>query len=99
MAKWSELVQGTPMDIVNEYYEQKKTPGPLDKQIGGSHYKSMGIQPVEFILSNDLGFCEGNAVKYLCRYKSKGGVEDLEKAKHYIEVLIDKCRQDQQKDK
>jgi hypothetical protein len=57
--------------------DNKETPGPLDKQIGGSHYKDMGIQPIEFILANDLGFCEGNAVKYLCRYKSKGGVEDL----------------------
>ena len=62
---------------------------PLSEQIGGSHYKSMKIQPIEFIQANDLGFCEGNAVKYLCRYKQKGGLQDLLKAKHYIEILIE----------
>lgn len=61
----------------------------MDKQIGGSHYKSMKIQPVEFITANNIGFCEGNAIKYICRHKSKGGIEDLEKAKHYIEILIE----------
>ncbi len=62
---------------------------PLSEQVGGSHYKSMKIQPVEFIMANNLNFCEGNAVKYLCRYKQKGGVQDLHKAKHYIEILIE----------
>jgi hypothetical protein len=66
----------------------KQTPA-LDLQIGGDHYKSMAIQPVEFIIANDLGFCEGNAIKYICRYKSKGGIEDLKKAKHYIDMLIE----------
>ena len=62
---------------------------PFKKQVGGDHYKTLGIQPVEFILANNLGFCEGNAVKYLCRYKQKGGAQDLHKAKHYIEILIE----------
>lgn len=61
----------------------------LNKQVGGSHYKNKGIQPIEYILSNDLGFCEGNVVKYITRYKEKNGIDDLEKAKHYIEFLID----------
>lgn len=61
---------------------------PLSTQVGGSHYKDMAIQPLEFILANGLGFCEGNVVKYVSRWKEKGGVEDLKKAKHYIEVLI-----------
>jgi len=61
----------------------------FDKQIAGNHYKNMAIQPVEFIMVNNLGFCEGNAIKYICRHKNKGGVEDLEKAKHYIEMLIE----------
>lgn len=61
---------------------------PLSTQVGGLHYKSMKIQPVEFILANDLGFCEGNVVKYICRYKQKGGVQDLEKVIHYAELLI-----------
>ena len=61
-----------------------------EKQIGGNHYKNKGIQPIEYILSNNLGFCEGNVVKYVTRYKDKNGIEDLEKAKHYIEFLIEK---------
>lgn len=60
-----------------------------DQQIGGSHYKNKGIQPIDYILSNNLGFCEGNIVKYITRYKDKNGVEDLKKAKHYIDFLIE----------
>lgn len=62
---------------------------PLDIQVGGSHYKDMAIQPIEYIQANGLGFFEGNAIKYLTRWKSKGGIQDLEKAKHYIEMLIE----------
>jgi hypothetical protein len=61
----------------------------LNTQVGGSHYKDMVIQPVEFIEKNNLGFCVGNVIKYVCRYKSKNGIEDLKKAKHYLEILID----------
>jgi hypothetical protein len=61
---------------------------PLSKQVGGSHYKDMAIQPLEFIVANDIGFCEGNVIKYVSRHKEKGGVEDLKKAMHYLEVLI-----------
>jgi len=59
------------------------------KQVGGSHYKKYKIQPVEFIVKNNIGFVEGNIIKYVLRFKEKGGVSDLEKAKHYIELLID----------
>ena len=59
------------------------------KQVGGSHYKKYKIQPVEFIVKNNIGFCEGNIIKYVLRFKDKGGIADLEKAKHYIELLID----------
>ena len=59
------------------------------KQVGGNHYKKYKIQPVEFIIKNNIGFCEGNIIKYILRFKEKGGVKDLEKAKHYIELLID----------
>jgi hypothetical protein len=51
------------------------------------HY-DMKIQPIEYIMANGLGFCEGNIVKYVSRYKEKGGIYDLRKAKHYIELLI-----------
>jgi len=59
------------------------------KQVGGDHYKDMVIQPFEFIESNGLGYGVGNVIKYLCRYKSKGGISDLQKARHYIDLLID----------
>jgi hypothetical protein len=65
------------------------TKNALGEQIGGSHYKTMKIQPIEFILANDLGFAEGNIVKYTCRYKQKGGVEDLNKVIHYARLLIE----------
>ena len=61
----------------------------LDTQVGGSHYKNMVIQPVEFIEKNNLGFCAGNVIKYICRYKNKNGIEDLKKARHYIDLLIE----------
>ena len=60
------------------------------KQGGGDHYKSMVIQPSEFINKNDLPFAEGNAIKYLCRHKQKNQKEDLLKAKHYIDMAIDR---------
>jgi hypothetical protein len=61
----------------------------LDEQVGGSHYKEFSIQPVEFIQKNGLGFCEGNAIKYLCRWRAKNGIQDLQKAIHYINMLIE----------
>lgn len=61
----------------------------LETQIGGDYYKELSIQPIEYILANKLGFCEGNVVKYITRYKSKNGLEDLKKAKHYIDMLIE----------
>jgi len=60
------------------------------KQVGGTHYKSMVIQPSEFINKNDLPFAEGNAIKYLCRHKQKNQKEDLLKAKHYIDMAIER---------
>lgn len=63
---------------------------PHEKQIGGDHYKSMKIQPSEYIVANELGWYEGNAVKYISRYKQKGGRKDIEKAIHYLELLLEK---------
>lgn len=59
------------------------------RQVGGDHYKKLKIQPIDYIRANGLGFCEGNALKYITRYKYKGGVEDLRKAIHYLEMLIE----------
>ena len=65
------------------------TENPLAKQVSGDHYKNMAIQPIEFIHANNIPFAEGCAIKYLTRWRSKGGVADLEKAKHFIELLIE----------
>ena len=59
------------------------------KQVGGKHYSSKAIQPWDYISSNNLCYFSGNAVKYVSRYKDKGGVEDLRKAIHYLEKLIE----------
>jgi len=60
-----------------------------DKQIGGSHYKEFAIQPAEFIYRNKLGWHEGNAIKYVVRHKFKNGRQDIEKAIHYLEMLLE----------
>ena len=60
------------------------------KQIGGSHYSRFAIQPSKFINDNKLLFAEGNAIKYICRHAHKGGKQDLEKAKHYIDMIIER---------
>ena len=61
----------------------------LDTQIGGNHYRNFEIQPIEFIHKNNLSFIQGNIIKYVCRYKNKNGLEDLKKARHYIDILIE----------
>ena len=61
----------------------------LDRQIGGDHYKKYSIQPVEFIMENNLDYCQANVIKYITRFRDKNGVEDLRKAKHYVEMLIE----------
>ena len=63
---------------------------PYDKQVGGDHYSKMKIQPAEFINKNKMLFAEGNAIKYICRHINKGGKQDLEKAKHYIDMIIER---------
>lgn len=61
----------------------------LDMQVAGGHYKDLKIQPVEFIHANGIGYFEGNVIKYVSRWRSKGGLADLEKARHYIDMLIE----------
>ena len=60
------------------------------KQIGGSHYKSMVVQPSEFINKNRLQFAEGSAIKYICRHSAKGKEEDIKKAIHYLEMILER---------
>ena len=61
----------------------------LNIQVGGGHYKDLPIQPVEYIHANAIGYFEGNVIKYVSRWRKKNGIADLEKAKHYIELLIE----------
>ena len=60
-----------------------------DTQVAGNHYKGKAIQPWDYIVSNKLGYLEGNIIKYISRYSEKGGLADVYKAKHYIEKLIE----------
>ena len=62
----------------------------LEKQVGGKHYRGMKIQPAQFINENKLLFAEGNAIKYICRHKLKGKAEDIKKAIHYLEMILER---------
>ena len=73
----------------NEWDSLNKLTKALDKQIGGEHYRKFVIQPAEFCYKNNIPYLEATAIKYLCRWKDKGGIQDLEKAKHFIQLLIE----------
>jgi len=60
-----------------------------EKQVGGDHYKNLPIQPIEFILKNSLTYAEGNVVKYVTRHRFKNGDEDIRKAIHYLEIILE----------
>ena len=68
-----------------QYLEGSK----LREQVGGDHYSKLAIQPVTYINANGLSYLQGNVIKYVTRYKDKNGLQDLEKAKHYVEMLIE----------
>lgn len=75
---------GVSLEAIEEPVEDA-----LDIQVGGSHYKGYEIQPIEFLQRNKVPPCEANAIKYLCRHRNKGGAEDLHKAIHYIQLLLE----------
>ena len=62
----------------------------LENQVGGKHYRKMKIQPAEFINENKLLFAEGNAIKYICRHSSKGKAQDIKKAIHYLQMILER---------
>jgi hypothetical protein len=78
-----------------EKYEDQVCPwcrikiNPLNKQEGGSHYKDMIIQPMEYSMANKLDACQHTIVKYVSRFRTKNGIEDLKKAIHCIEMLME----------
>ena len=78
--EYQERMKGT-----HEYEYGKAT----DKQVGGSHYKDCAIQPVDYIVENNLDFLEGNVVKYITRHRTKGGIEDIKKVIHYAELILE----------
>jgi len=79
------------MNLATEIFSEKKSAEPVapnDVQVGGDHYKKHKIQPWDAINDWGLGFFSGNAVKYIARHKDKGGLEDIKKARHYLDKLI-----------
>ena len=86
MKEWTkdtfeEEYTSLPGDYYNRYTDKPK------KQVGGTHYQ-MAIEPIDYIVKNDLGYREGNVIKYITRYKKKNGQEDLLKAMHYLEMIL-----------
>lgn len=61
----------------------------LDTQVGGSHYKGMAIQPMEYSMANGLDACQHTIIKYVTRFRSKGGLQDLMKARHTLDMLVE----------
>ena len=88
---WSESIDtfGEYDEITFEQFKEKYMKETLNTQVGGSHYQKYAIQPIEFIVKNNIPFLEANVIKYVVRYKDKNGLEDLKKAKHYLEMLIE----------
>jgi len=82
MAEWG------PMPAASD--PETKAPAPaLSIQVGGSHYKDMKIQPFEFIHANAIPWAEGSVIQYLVRWRAKGGIEDVKKARHILDLLIE----------
>ena len=77
------------MNIINEVDYQYNEGDAMTKQVGGDHYSKLAIQPVEYINANHLTYLQGNIIKYITRYKDKNGLQDLQKARHYIDMLIE----------
>jgi hypothetical protein len=90
-------LEGIPEVIIDRMLEcrvergnkaDKEPQSPFEQQVGGNHYKDYKIQPIEFIIANNIGFIEGNVIKYVCRHKDKNGKEDILKAIHYLRLLL-----------
>ena len=84
--QYAKSIIGHPMKTGKDIPSEEIN--PLNTQVGGQHYASMKIQPVEFAFHNNLSFLQGSVIKYITRYKQKNGKQDLEKAKHFIDLLI-----------
>ena len=76
--------------MTNKDIFKDMTYNSLNKQVDGDHYKGMKIEPALFINENNLPYAEGNAIKYICRHKKKGKKKDIEKAIHYLEMILER---------
>lgn len=99
MEEQAKYNKNTTMGEMEEYKniilcELSKPKSALDTQIGGDHYKTMKIQPITFIMENNLSFAVGNIIKYICRYDKKNGLEDIQKARQYLDFLEEKYNKD-----
>ena len=104
MEEQAKYNKNTTMGEMEEYKniilcELSKPKSALDTQIGGDHYKTMKIQPITFIMENNLSFAVGNIIKYVCRYDKKNGLEDIQKARQYLDFLEEKWNKDNENDK
>jgi hypothetical protein len=87
---YRESLTPRPDNYIKDMWPEWKQPeSARSEQVGGNHYKDMVIQPIEYIAVNGLSFLQGSVVKYVSRYKAKGGLQDLEKAKHCIDLMIE----------
>lgn len=91
-SRWYRGWTDAQKDSIKKIEPTKQNPN--DIQVGGDHYKGEAIQPWDFIISNELGFLEGNVIKYVTRWKKKDGLRDLEKARHYLDKLISVTREE-----
>lgn len=74
--------------------QKQESEAASDRQVGGGHYVSLPIQPSHYIRANKIGWYEGNAIKYITRYQQKGGRKDIEKAIHYLELILEEIDND-----
>lgn len=79
---------GSELQYVPEGFDAAPV-SPLDTQVAGDHYKGRAIQPIEYAHANSLDFFQGSVVKYVTRWRDKGGLADLEKAKHFLELYME----------
>lgn len=89
--EWYYIDQATPVHI------EEKPQSALDKQVSGNHYKDCGIQPIEYIHANGLSYLEGNVIKYTTRHSKKNGKQDILKAIHYLELILEMEYKDETK--
>jgi hypothetical protein len=81
--------QGVDFTTLHTDVAKQLAPNALDVQQGGDHYKKHRIQPIEYIHANGIPFAEGSVIKYVTRWRDKGGIKDLEKARHFLDLLIE----------